>query len=69
PTLYNFEKPPVLHELYNYDDIVEVEEDRWEREAPDDVEPSEAAAAAEAARATDSAPGNRGPGGDPGGTP
>ena len=27
PTLYNFEKPPVLHELYNYDDLVEVEED------------------------------------------
>ncbi len=24
PTLYNFEKPPVLHEIYNYDDFVEV---------------------------------------------
>ncbi len=34
PPLYNFEKPPVLHELYNYDDLVEVEEDDWEREAP-----------------------------------
>src|SRR5260221_4686842 len=31
PTLYNFEKPPIVHELYNYDDLVEVEEDRWER--------------------------------------
>jgi hypothetical protein len=34
PTLYNFEKPPVLHELYNYDDLVEVEEDVWERTTP-----------------------------------
>jgi cytochrome c oxidase subunit 1 len=34
PTLYNFEKPPVLHELYNYDDLVEVEPDRWERQSP-----------------------------------
>ena len=42
PPLYNFEKPPVLHELYNYDDLVEVEEDRWEREAPTEAEPSEA---------------------------
>ena len=33
PTLYNFEKPPVLHELYNYDDLVEVEPDVWERRA------------------------------------
>ncbi len=31
PTLYNFETPPVVHELYNYDDLVEVAEDRWER--------------------------------------
>ena len=31
PTLYNFEKPPILHELYNYDDLVEVAEDVWER--------------------------------------
>ena len=41
PTLYNFEKPPVLHELYNYDDLVEVAEDRWERRAPIEAEPSE----------------------------
>jgi cytochrome c oxidase subunit 1 len=34
PTLYNFEKPPVLHELYNYDDLVEVEPDDWERTTP-----------------------------------
>jgi len=40
PTLYNFEKPPVIHEIYNYDDLVEVEEDRWERRAPIAVEPS-----------------------------
>jgi hypothetical protein len=31
PTLYNFETPPIVHELYNYDDLVEVSEDRWER--------------------------------------
>jgi cytochrome c oxidase subunit 1 len=31
PTLYNFETPPVLHELYNYDDLIEVSPDRWER--------------------------------------
>jgi cytochrome c oxidase subunit 1 len=42
PTLYNFEKPPVLHELYNYDDLVEVEEDRWERRAPTEVESEDA---------------------------
>ncbi|MBL9014653.1 MAG: cytochrome c oxidase subunit I [Myxococcales bacterium] len=41
PPLYNFEKPPVIHELYNYDDLVEVEEDVWERRAPVDAEPSE----------------------------
>jgi cytochrome c oxidase subunit 1 len=42
PPLYNFEKPPVLHELYNYDDLVEVEPDVWERRAPLEVEPEEA---------------------------
>ena len=41
PTLYNFEKPPILHEIYNYDDLVEIEEDRWERRAPIEAEPSE----------------------------
>jgi len=41
PPLYNFEKPPLIHELYNYDDLVEVSEDLWERRAPLDVEPSE----------------------------
>jgi hypothetical protein len=40
PPLYNFEKPPVLHELYNYDDLVEVEEDRWERQEPANGEPA-----------------------------
>jgi hypothetical protein len=34
PPLYNFEVPPVLHELYNYDDIVEVAPDVWERKTP-----------------------------------
>ena len=38
PPLYNFETPPVLHELYNYDDIVEVEEDVWERQLPAHVD-------------------------------
>jgi cytochrome c oxidase subunit 1 len=42
PPLYNFEKPVVVHELYNYDDLVEVEEDVWERRAPIDVPPEEA---------------------------
>jgi hypothetical protein len=42
PPLYNFENPPVLHELYNYDDLVEVEEDRWERRAPIEVKATEA---------------------------
>jgi cytochrome c oxidase subunit 1 len=70
PPLYNFEKPPVLHELYNYDDLVEVEEDRWERRAPIEVEPSEAPGdahghAAPAAPAASSRSG----GGDTGGQP
>src|SRR5207247_1093194 len=39
PTLYNFEKPPVLHELYNYDDIVEVAPDVWERRTRIDQDP------------------------------
>ncbi|MDQ3366750.1 MAG: cbb3-type cytochrome c oxidase subunit I [Myxococcota bacterium] len=42
PPLYNFEKPPVLHEIYNYDDLVEIDEDVWERRAPLDVEPHQA---------------------------
>ncbi|HTL36853.1 MAG TPA: cytochrome c oxidase subunit I [Kofleriaceae bacterium] len=46
PTLYNFEKPPVLHELYNYDDLVEVEQDVWERLTPNEVEPAKADAIA-----------------------
>ena len=41
PTLYNFEKPPVLHEIYNYDDLVEVAPDRWERRAPIESEPAD----------------------------
>jgi hypothetical protein len=46
PTLYNFEKPPVLHELYNYDDLVEVEPDVWERLTPNEIEPAAADAIA-----------------------
>jgi len=42
PTLYNFEKPPVLHELYNYDDLEEVEPDVWERMTPIEDEPERA---------------------------
>jgi cytochrome c oxidase subunit 1 len=36
PPLYNFpaDEPPVLHELYNYDDLVEVSEDNWVRQPP-----------------------------------
>ncbi|MEZ4367741.1 MAG: cbb3-type cytochrome c oxidase subunit I, partial [Kofleriaceae bacterium] len=32
PTLYNFTEPPVLHELYNYDDLVEVAPNDWVRQ-------------------------------------
>ncbi|HTL35468.1 MAG TPA: cbb3-type cytochrome c oxidase subunit I, partial [Kofleriaceae bacterium] len=46
PTLYNFEKPPVLHELYNYDDLVEVAPDDWERMTPIEDEPERADAIA-----------------------
>jgi cytochrome c oxidase subunit 1 len=42
PPLYNFEKPPVLHELYNYDDLVEVREDDWQRQAPIEDDPKRA---------------------------
>jgi cytochrome c oxidase subunit 1 len=65
PPLYNFEKPPVLHELYNYDDLVEVEEDRWERQAPTEVEPSEAPGDAHAHAAPDAPAGDGA--GEPGG--
>ncbi|MFN0248481.1 MAG: cbb3-type cytochrome c oxidase subunit I [Kofleriaceae bacterium] len=41
PPVFNFEKPPVLHEIYNYDDLVEVAPDRWERREPIEAEPSE----------------------------
>ncbi|MBX3156121.1 MAG: cbb3-type cytochrome c oxidase subunit I [Deltaproteobacteria bacterium] len=34
PPLYNFESPPQLHEIYNYDDLVEIEPDVWVRETP-----------------------------------
>jgi cytochrome c oxidase subunit 1 len=54
PTLYNFEKPPILHELYNYDDLVEVEPDVWERITPEEVEPAVAdSIAVKAGQATD----------------
>src|SRR5262245_58356266 len=65
PPLYNFEKPPVLHELDNYDDLVEVEEDRWERQAPIEVEPSEAPGDAHAHAAPAAQPGADEPGGKP----
>lgn len=31
PTLYNFETPPELHELYNYDDLEQVADVEWVR--------------------------------------
>jgi cytochrome c oxidase subunit I len=34
PTLYNFATPPVLHELYNYDDLEERGECDWVRAEP-----------------------------------
>jgi len=46
PTLFNFEKPPVIHELYNYDDLVEVEPDDWDRATPIEDSPERADALA-----------------------
>jgi cytochrome c oxidase subunit I len=40
PTLYNFSSPPVLHEIYNYDDLEEVDEDNWVRRPKADKPPS-----------------------------
>jgi cytochrome c oxidase subunit 1 len=40
PTLYNFTSPPVLHEIYNYDDIVEEGEDNWVRRPDPNRPPS-----------------------------
>jgi len=48
PPLYNFEKPPILHEIYNYDDLVEVEPDVWERVTPTEVDEAKADAIAHA---------------------
>ena len=56
PPLYNFEKPPILHELYNYDDLVEVEEDVWERRAPIEAEPDPVAGDAHAHARPESTP-------------
>ncbi len=46
PPLYNFEEgsPPVLHEIYNYDDLVEIEENRWVRQSELDAEAKKAEA-------------------------
>jgi cytochrome c oxidase subunit 1 len=52
PPLYNFEKPPVLHELYNYDDLVEIEPDVWVRKTPIETDDAHAD---ELARATGTA--------------
>ena len=40
PTLYNFTHPPVLHEIYNYDDIIEEGEDNWVRRPDPNKPPS-----------------------------
>ncbi len=32
PTTFNFTSPPVLHEIYNYDDLVEIEPNNWVRQ-------------------------------------
>lgn len=45
PTLYNFSSPPVLHELYNYDDLEERGEHEWVRKEKPEGEKSEADAA------------------------
>lgn len=42
PTLYNFSSPPVLHELYNYDDLEERGELDWVRKEKADGEKPEA---------------------------
>ncbi len=46
PTLYNFETPPELHELYNYDDLEERGELDWVRKAKPETDGDEAAEAA-----------------------
>jgi cytochrome c oxidase subunit I len=33
PTTFNFTEPPVLHEIYNYDDFVEAEDGGWIRKS------------------------------------
>jgi cytochrome c oxidase subunit I len=43
PTLYNFTSPPELHELYNYDDLVERGELDWERVAKSEDDKAPAA--------------------------
>lgn len=43
PTLYNFETPPELHELYNYDDLEERGELDWVRKAKPESDGDEAA--------------------------
>jgi cytochrome c oxidase subunit 1 len=40
PTLYNFSSPPVLHEIYNYDDLVEEGEDNWVRKPANPGKPT-----------------------------
>ena len=34
PTLYNFPSPPVIHEIYNYEHMVEAEDGGWENQQP-----------------------------------
>jgi len=34
PTTFNFTSPPVIHEIYNYDHMVEAEDGGWENQQP-----------------------------------
>jgi cytochrome c oxidase subunit 1 len=42
PTTFNFPSPPVIHEIYNYDHMVEAEDGGWEsQQPPSDRKPDE----------------------------
>ena len=48
PPLFNFEKPPVITEPYDYSELVQVEEYRWERRPAGSTAPTAAATSAPA---------------------
>ena len=46
PTTFNFTAPPQVHELYNYDDLVEESPDNWVRKPSDQASTASAATTA-----------------------